>query len=307
MKLEDFALQCTDVLKPFNHTETLLFYSIVSEGLKGYLKGKEIASKNWMPHGNIPFLIKRGSKEEPLFVEDFAEVDIDFLKLRSEKEHLSDVKGKISKTWEKIWNYFLPRKLSDFFYATNNETPGKNIDRIFFDIDKGVKASASDCQSVIKTLIDVIDDDEDFDEIRKNVSSSLASWTGSSFHLMLFLKKPMPNSFYVDNFQFSKNNPLNNFTGRWVEKIKKQGLKASGGHEKTDYIIVDPSQTPSGKLCRVPLGSLHMKDALTVDGVSIPLKKEMLEEKNIVKQLRDYTPNRVVEELKELSSRIPNF
>jgi hypothetical protein len=307
MKLEDFALQCSDVLKPFNHTETLLFYSIVSKSLKGYLKGKEIAAKNWIPHGNIPFLIKRGSKEKPLFVEEMNEVTIDFLKLRAEKEHLSEVKGRISETQEKIWNYFLPRKLSDFFYATNNETPGKNIDRVFFDIDYGGKATASDSQEVVKALIDVIDDDEDFDEIRKNVSNSLASWTGNSFHLMLFLKKPMPNSFYVDNFQFSKNDPLNNFTGRWVEKIKSQGLKVSGGHEKTDYIIVDPSQTPSGKLCRVPLGSLHMKDALTVDGVSIPLKREMLEEKDLVKQMRDYTPKKVVEELKELFSRIPNF
>jgi|YelNatPaOPRAMG01_1025707.scaffolds.fasta_scaffold10829_4 hypothetical protein len=307
MDLKDFALQCDDVLKPFNKTETLLFYAVISKSLNSYLKGKEIAAKNWIPHGKTPFLIKRGSKEEPLHVEEFKEVTIDFLKVRSEKEHLDEAKKMLNKTQEKLWTYFLPRKLSDFFYATNNETPGKNIDRIFFDIDKGEKATASESQNVAKALLDTIDEDRDFDEIRENISTHLVSWTGNSFHVMLFLKKPMPNSFYVDNFQFSKNDPLNNFTGRWVEKIKKQGFKVTGGHEKTSYIIIDPSQTPSGKLCRVPLGSLHMKDALTVNGVSIPLKREMLEEKNLVNHLRDYTPQKVLEELNELEKRLPKL
>ena len=303
-ELKDFALQCDDVLKPFKHTETLLFYGAVSQSLGSYLKGKEIAAKNWIPHG-IPFLIKRGSKEEPLYVEEMKEITIDFLKTRAEKEHLADVNGSITKAQEKIWSYFLPRKLADFFYATNNETPGKSIDRIFFDIDKGGKATVQEAQEVAKALIEVIADDKSFDDTKKNVSGSLVSWTGSSFHLMLFLKKPMPNSFYVQNFQYSKNDPLNNFTGRWVEKIKKQGFKVSGGHEKTDFIIIDPSQTPSGKLCRVPLGSLHMKDALTVNGVSVPLKKEMLDENKLVDELKTYNPKKVLEELDELAKRLP--
>ena len=122
---------------------------------------------------------------------------------------------------------------------------------------------------------------------------------------MMFLKKSMPNSFYVENFQYSKNDPLHNFTGKWTEKLRKEGFNVTGGHEKTDYLIIDPSQTPSGKLCRIPLGSLHMKDALTVNGVSIPLKKEMLEEKKLVEHLQEYTPKKVLEELDDLSRRLP--
>ncbi len=305
MNLKKFALQCNDVLKPFSHTDTLLFYGIISQSLKNYLAGKEIAAKNWIPHGNIPFLIKRGSKEKPLRVEEFKEVTVDFLKIRSDKEHLDEAKGEINKTQEKLWNYFLPRKLSDFFYATNSEKPGENLDRIFFDIDKGDKSTSEQCRQVVKNLVEVIDEDESFEEIRKKIKSRLVSWTGNSFHLMFFLKKPEKNDFYVENFQFSKNDPLKSFTGRWVETLKKQGLKVTGGHEKTDFIIIDPSQTPSGKLCRVPLGSLHMKDALTVDGVSIPLENKMLEEKNLVDHLKTYTPMKVVEELDELSKRLP--
>lgn len=69
-------------------------------------------------------------------------------------------------------------------------------------------------------------------------------------------------------------------------------------------ISVDPSQTPSGKLCRVPLGSLHMKDAGTVDGVSVPLTLDMLDE-NIIGELGLYTPKMILEELPKLAKRLP--
>lgn len=42
--------------------------------------------KNWISHG-IPFLIKRGSKEEPLYLEEMKKITIEFLKTKSEIEH----------------------------------------------------------------------------------------------------------------------------------------------------------------------------------------------------------------------------
>ena len=60
--------------------------------------------------------------------------------------------------------------------------------------------------------------------------------------------------------------------------------------------MIDPSQTPSGKLARAPF-SLHMRDAKTVDGVAVPvdLKKVDLEE------LRSLKPETVLKKLERYS------
>jgi hypothetical protein len=69
-------------------------------------------------------------------------------------------------------------------------------------------------------------------------------------------------------------------------------------------VNIDPSQTPSGHLCRVPLGSLHMSDAATVDGVSVPLTHEMLHREEVAR-LQRYTPKKIIDELDELARRLP--
>lgn len=309
-KLLELAEKTGDILRPFGHTETLLFYGAVAPALKKFLAGKMIAAKNWIPHGPMPTLIKRGSREPPLSIDELVEgITPEFLQTRATEEHLDAAKPKLSPLQQKIWSYFLPRKLSDFFYATNGETPGKPIDRVFFDLDRGAKMTHAQAQQAAKTLIEVIIDDAQFNsEVGKLLEDKpFVAWTGLSFHVYLFFKKPQPTEAYEKFFQYSKNSPLQNHTGRWAAEVgKRTGFKVVGGHEKAeDAIVIDPSQTPSGKLCRVPLGSLHMADAKTVDGVSVPVDEKMLEDKKLTDELRSLTPKKLVEELGEWAKKLP--
>lgn len=292
-----------DVLKPFEETEVLLYCGIVGSKLVNFLKGKELAAKNWFPpKGGMPKVLKRGSKDEPLYIEEFIDaITPEFLSLR--RMHLDEARGKLSHSQEKVWRYFVPRKLSDFFYATNNEGEGKPIERIFFDLDRGEGITSEYAQGVAREFIDVMHND-----LKKlNCSEPFIMWTGSSFHVYLFLKKKMPPSFYEENFQVSAKGELQTTAQKWIEKLKAKGFKVAGSHEKLKGILsVDPSQTPSGKLARAPF-SLHMKDDKTVNGVAIPLELRMLEEKKLVDELKSYTPNKVVEELDVLSKRLPKL
>jgi len=91
--LLNFARKNMDnLITPFGEIDVLLIYAVAATKLKKYLKDKEIACKIWMPHGKIRFLIKRGFRLEPLYVEELIEaMDVDFLKLRSERT-LKDAK-----------------------------------------------------------------------------------------------------------------------------------------------------------------------------------------------------------------------
>ena len=300
MALEDIAAK--DMLKPFGELDVLLFYSLVSPKLKKFLKGKELATKVLLPDGSIPKFLNRGSKKEPLYIEEMAEVDKEFLSLR--RGHLDEVRGRLTKVQQKIWEYFPPRKLMDFLYATNNEGVNQPIDRIFFDIDRGPNIKSEEAQRVADLLVNEIIPKEAY---LPTIKEPFVMWTGSSFHVYLFLKKPAPNAFYVKNFQYSKDRPEATFTGCWAKLIAREtGLDVVGGHEKQeDRITIDPSQTPSGKLARVPLGSLHMKDARTVDGVSLPVDKKDLKRADLAERLRGYTPNKIVKELDKLAKLLP--
>lgn len=48
-----------------------------------------------------------------------------------------------------------------------------------------------------------------------------------------------------------------------------------------------------------------MKDAKTIDGISIPLTKKLLEKNNLVEDLKKYRAKYVIENLSELSNRLP--
>ncbi len=295
--------QSEDIIKPFGEIDVLLFYGIVGEKLKKFLKGKELATKIWMPYG-IPYLIKRGSKLEPLFTEEFLEaLTPEFFEKR--KKHLEEVKDDLTESQVKVWQYFFPRKLMDFFYATNGENPGKPIDRIFFDIDRGDGITSEQSQEVTREFVKVIKQDDELKNIIKE--DPFICWTGSSFHVYLFLDKHQPSQFYEKHFQYLKTNPEEEFTAKWCKKINEQSsIKVIPGHEKVKgKINIDPSQTPSGKLCRVPLGSLHMKDAKTVDGISIPVTEKMLEKKDLIDELKNYKPKDILDSLEELAKRLP--
>ncbi len=296
MSLKDLVK--ADPIRPFGETDVLLFYGIVSSKLKKFLKGKELASKVRLPNSNIQSFLNRGSKKEPLYIEEMEEIDEDFLSLR--KAHLDEVRERLSPVQQKIWEYFPPRKLIDFFYATNNEGVNKPLDRVYFDIDRGEGMSSEDARIVTDVLAnEVIPKDLDLPTKRE----PFVMWTGSSFHVYLFLKKREPNSFYVKNFQFSKSEPEATFTGRWAKQVREiTKMNALGGHQRVKGVIgIDPSQTPSGKLARVPLSSLHMKDADTVDGVSLPIDRKMLKKSDLIDRLREYTPKKVIKELDSLA------
>ncbi|MEM3364249.1 MAG: hypothetical protein QXS93_01935 [Candidatus Micrarchaeia archaeon] len=289
-----------DVLHPFGDLDVVGYYSTISSKLKNFLAGKELAGKVLFPGARRP-LLTRGTKLPPLFVKQLAEnVDDKFLEIRK-GHHLEDVKDKLTPTQQIIWRYFPPRKLADLFYATNGEK-GTYIDRIFFDIDRGEGISTATAQKVAYSLVVAIQEDSDFQSLTK--SKIYVQYTGSSFHVYILLKKPQPKSFYDKYFAFGKSQS-SSFATKWAKKICAEiGINVLAGHEKVaNAIILDPSQTPPGKLARAPF-SLHMSDAKTVDGVAIPIYPDMLEEPGLIKSLSAYTPDMVVDELSILSKRI---
>ena len=296
-----------NLITPFGQTDVLLLYSIAAGKLKKYLGDRELAGKIWMSSGRMPHLLKRGSKLEPLFAHELEQaVTLEFLELRSRTEHLLSAKKDITDLQAKIWQYFLPRKFADFFYATNHEGPGKEIDRIFFDIDRSAGISAEQAHETTRIFVETINKDNKLEDLLGNFELFIY-WTGNSFHVLFFLDKLMPSSFYDEHFQYSKNDPERNFTGKWAKKINEQvEFKVAGGHERQgNSINIDPSQTPSGKLCRVPLGSLHMKDAGTINGVSVPITEKMLYEEELVSKLTNYTPKDIIENLNEIEKYLP--
>jgi len=296
-----------NLVTPFGQADVLLLYGIAAGKLEKYLGDRELAGKIWMPSGRMRHLLKRGSKLEPLFAHELNEaVTLEFLELRSKTEHLSAAKNDLTDLQVKVWQYFLPRKLADFFYATNHEGPGKEIDRIFFDIDRSDGMSAGQAQETTRTFIETIKDDSELENLLGNFDF-FVYWTGNSFHVLFFLEKLMPSSFYDEHFQYSKNDPEHNFTGQWAKKVNEQiDFKVVGGHERQgNSINIDPSQTPSGKLCRVPLGSLHMKDALNIDGISVPITEKMLYEEDLAYKLTNYRPKNIIENLSKFETFLP--
>ena len=295
-----------DPIKPFGEVDVLPYYGTLAPYLVKYLGDKEIASKIWLREGYVLRVLKRGSKDKPLFIEEMADaVTPELIELRRTGGELKKVRPEITEKQAVTWSYFVPRRLIDFFYATNKEGEGKEIDRVFLDIDRGDGRSAKDSLHIAKLLLDEISADEEMGEYINR--EPYVSWTGASFHVLFELKQPQPASFYHKYLEVSTVTKLDTSLAGWIESIKKKtDIPVIGGHEKVkNAISIDPSQTPSGKLCRVPLGSLHMKDASTVDGVSVPLRSDMLEE-SIIEELEAYTPAKILVELPELAKRLPS-
>lgn len=283
-----------DLLHPAGDLDVLLYYSRVAPKLKGFLKNREIAARVLIP--DFRPLLNRGSKLPPLTPEELAKADAALLKKRSGGTKLEAVRGNLSQLELKLWRYFPPRKLADLFYATNGEH-GKKIDRIFFDIDRGKGTTLEDAAKATALLLEEMKKDG---MVRSLKPKFFLMYTGSSFHIYLMIKET--DASVYEGFAYSKNDPLGSATGRWVENVKKKGVKIAGGHEKLPgYLVLDPSQTPPGKLARAPF-SLHMSDPKTVDGVAIPITEDMLGK---TKELKSYTPEKVLEELDSLAKLLP--
>jgi hypothetical protein len=300
-----------NVLFPAKKFDVLYFYAQAarSRQLQAFLKGKEIAAKIAIP-SRIGFFIRRGSKDEPLFIQELASPELDdkFFSLRSETRREEAVtSGRLSKLQEKVWLYFPPSKCIDFFYACNGEGQGRKIDRIFIDIDR-TNLEPEKAQQVAKELVSMIRSDKKLNDMISYKFAIL--WTGSSFHVYLLLGKPQPLRFYTEHFAYSKSDPEATFIGRWVQQIrKKTGINVSGGHEKLENtIVIDPSQTPSGKLARVPF-SLHFRKPAqekekSVDGVCVPVSEKMLDDSQLVKKLKAMDSDYVLKNLEKLSENL---
>lgn len=274
--------------------DVLPYYAKIAPILKNYLKDKRIASKVHLPNF---FFLKRGSNFKPLFIDDFNSINNKMLKLR--KFHLKEIREKLNMKQGLVWEYFPPRKLIQFFYATNNEGVGNEIERIFIDIDRR-KHSADDAQEVALTLIEIIKGDKEFSKMIGSYKTVIL-WTGSSFHVYLLLKKKIDLKFYNKYLSYgSSKTKSESFIMKWASEItKKTRVETRAGHEKSDkFIILDSSNTPSGKLARSPF-SLHIKDWKNWDGVCVPVSADELSDKNLVKKLQKLSPDSVLKNLEK--------
>ena len=275
-----------DVLYAFGELDVLPYYAKTASLLKNFLQNKKIASKVHLPNF---FFLKRGSKEKPLYIDDFSAVDENMLKLR--KFHLKEIRDKLNEKQQLIWEYFPPRKLSQFFYATNDEGAGKPIERIFMDIDRR-KNTSEDARIVASALVDIINDDKEFNKLLEYKIFVL--WTGGSFHVYLLLKKRIDLKFYNEYLSYWEKK-TESFIMKWADEItKKTKIETRAGHEKSDkFIILDSSNTPSGKLARAPF-SLHIKDYKNYDGICVPVSLTDLNKENLTNELKKLTPDSVL-------------
>jgi len=287
-----------DVLKPFGEVDVLLLYGIVSSELVTFLGDREIASRVWLKQRT---LLNRGSQLPPLYADEMSrKATPDLLRLRA-KMSLAEARGSLSAVEEKIWRYFPPKRLCDYFYATNHEGQGREIDRVFYDIDRPKDMPYEKAREVTHLFLEAILNDDQFRQFL--TGRPLVAWTGSSFHLYLFLKQKQKHDFYDQAIQYTEKMRDKGFTAKWLQYVSQRTqVNVIGGHEKKPgSITVDPSQTPSGKLARSPLGSFHMSDCETADGVSIPIEISRLNDPNLTDSLREYTPKQLIREMSQFS------
>ena len=277
------------LLHAFGELDVLPYYAKVASALLDFLKDKKIASKVHLP--NL-FFLKRGSKEKPLYIDDFSAVDENMLKLR--KFHLKEIRDKLNEKQQLIWEYFPPRKLSQFFYATNDEGVGKPIDRIFIDIDRR-KNTSEDTRIVADALVDAINADKEFNKLLSY--KIIVLWTGSSFHVYLLLKNKINIDFYNKYLSYGEKK-TESFIMKWAGEItRKTKIETRAGHEKSDkFIVFDSSNTPSGKLARAPF-SLHIKDYKNYDGICVPVSLTELNKKNLTEKLKKLTLESVLKNI----------
>lgn len=294
------------ILYTNNQLDCLPFYSQVSRYLENFLKGKELATKTLLK--NFKFL-KRGSNSPKLFIEDMRNINKYMIKLRT--KHLKEARNMLSEKQILIWQYFVPRKPVNFYYACNHES-GDSIERIFIDIDRQAHSSEDSRITALK-LIKLIKTDKEFNKLLK--FRTFIMWTGSSFHVYLLLKNKVDSNFYKKYLSYGNRkivrfwDPENKkyfrgketeFLEKWAESIKQKtrmNVKAGHAREK-DAIILDSSNTPPGKLARAPF-SLHITDKGEIDGIAVPVSEKELSEKDLIRKLKNLTPDSILKNMKK--------
>jgi len=275
------------IIYPYGELDIVYYYSEIAHFLKNFLKGKELATRTWIPNENIPYFIRRGSKDGNLFINDMR-VSNNILKLRKNGK-LEDYKKVLSDKEKLIWHYFVPRKYVELFYSFNGEKKNSDIERIYYDIDRKDK-TAEDARKITVLLIGVINRSK----LKILTKKLVILWTGKSFHVVLLLKNKQKYNFY-GKWISSENE--NSITSEFVKEInKKTTLKVRGGHERVSgEIVIDPSQSAPGKLARAPF-SIHVSKA-KYDGICVPILKEELSKKNIINHLSSLTIDKIVRNL----------
>jgi hypothetical protein len=301
--LVEYAKSSGDVLQPHGKLDVLAYYGLIAPKLETYLHGRELATRTWLPQSRIRSVVKRGSQGPPLYIRQLARaVTPQMINARMKYAHLEEGRNVLSPDQALVWYYFPPRRLVEFLYATNREGEGREINRFFYDIGQGRGVTAEDAIEVAALLAQAAVDDDQAREMTRG--NPFVSWTGSSFHVMLSLKELQPARFYHDQIEYSGHGRT--LTDRLIDRVTKEArVPVTGGHTRVPgHVNIDPSRTPSGHLCQVPLGCLHMSDAATVEGVSVPLTRDMLCREEVAR-LRRYTPGKIIDELDELARRLP--
>ncbi len=285
-----------DFLHPYKNLDVLGRYSKVAPLLDKILKWKEIASKII---GERFVLLKRGTKNEPLYIEDFKEIDEHYLKLRAD-HHLDEVKEQLTQRQILLRQYFVPRKLVNFFYACNNEF-WNTIDRIFIDIDRQTN-SADDARKVACELMRTISSDKLFTKLVSY--KTLILRTGASFHIYILLDTPVDHAFYDTYMSYGKGKEDSFPTKRARQVSEVASLNVIAGHERRKWaIILDTSNTPPGKLARCPF-SLHIKDFRTIDGITIPITEKELADPKLISRLQKLTPEKIRKNIERYTERL---
>ncbi|HEY3274389.1 MAG TPA: hypothetical protein VGJ92_11530 [Methanocella sp.] len=301
--LAEYTKSSGDILRPHGDLDVLAYYGMIAPKLETYLHGRELATRTWLQQGRIRSVVKRGSQGPPLYIPQLVRaVTPQMINARVKYAHLEEGRNVLSPDQALVWYYFPPRRMVEFHYATNREGEGREINRVCYDLGRGRGVTAEDAIEVAALLTQAATDDDQVRNLTRG--KPFVSWTGNSFNLLLALKKIQPAGFYSDQIEYSGRG--HTLTDRLIDLVTKEAsVPVTGGHTRLPgHVTVDPSQTPSGHLCRVPLGSLNMSDSTTIEGVSVPLTQDMLRREEVAR-LQHYTPVKVIDELDELTRRLP--
>jgi len=294
-----------DVLRLYGKLDVLPYYGEIAKRLLvKFLHGRELATRIWVPgDSRLRSVVIRGSSTEPLYIRQLAgAVTQELIEARKKYRSLSDARHELSPEQQLVWSYFPQRRYISLYHATNMEGTDRELHRAVFRIEPCIGATFREALTVTATLADMISSDREYPRFFRR--DPFVWWTGASFCLMLFTIVPQPASFYPMYLEHTGKGKT--ITDRWVDKVSKcTPVKVAGGRQRRKgFVLIDPAATPSGNLCEVPIGCLHMAETGSLDGVSVPLTPEMIK-KDIMADLLSYTPGRLIAELNKFEKRLP--
>lgn len=302
-ELAGLASSSGDVLRPYGELDVLPYYSRIAEKLTSFLHGREIASRIWTPHGRIRSVVVSAQTAPPLYVRQMSEaVTPQLIKARETYKNLDEARGRLSPEQQLTWQYFPQRRYIGFYYSLNRAGPGREIDRVVFQIEGSIGSTLTDALDAVKALTDVAVSDSGYRELFRG--DPFVYWTGSSFQVMLFTREPQAATFYRSHVEYTGKGRT--IVDRWIDQaaMSSGGKIAGGSQRRKGVVLINAEPTMPGKLCPVPAGCLDMADGTTLRGVSVPLTMKMLAH-DILDELAAYTPEQVIDELDELAARLP--